>query len=262
MDVGSSFVILLVLRLIRVFRILKSKNVRVGLKIIQKALMASLPALSILSFLTLLLVLLFGSLIYFCEGGDFTVNAANPEGAYVRWNVDGSEKEQSPFSSILVSIYWAIVTATTVGYGDFYPTTALGRVTAICLMYLGIIAIALPISIVGSNFDREYQLVHHKEDDDEEGEYNGSKAENRTKILKQMKEMTETMQNISSRMEVIGTYLLECEKEENEKEDLRLSFASPKCLSKCHSVGDQEAGDHDDDSSGTMNKILELSVNT
>jgi hypothetical protein len=109
-DVGSGFVILRVLRLIRVFRILKSKNVRAGLKIIQKSLMDSLPALSILSFLTLLLVLLFGSLIFFFEGGEYTVDSSYPSGAYVRWNINHSEKEESPFSSILLSIYWAVVT--------------------------------------------------------------------------------------------------------------------------------------------------------
>lgn len=249
--VGSSFVILRVLRLIRVFRILKSKNVRTGLKIIQKALMASVPALSILSFLTLLLVLLFGSLIYFFEGGDFTVDESFPEGAYVRWNVNHSEKEESPFSSILLSIYWAVVTATTVGYGDFYPTTNLGRVTAVCLMYLGIIAIALPISIVGSNFDREYQAVHGKDNDEDKPIYNGTKEEKRQQMMSHMQEMSDMMQQINSRMELISEILVE-EMEEDKVEDYRLSVMRLSGMRKSSSSGESEE-------QVTRNKILEMS---
>lgn len=222
-DVGSGFVILRVLRLIRVFRILKSKSVRVGLKIIQKALTQSIPALSILTFLTLLLVLLFGSLIFFFEGGKFTVNDDYPEGAYLRWNVDHSAKEESPFSSILVSIYWAIVTATTVGYGDFYPTTGLGRVTAVFLMYMGIIAIALPISIVGSNFDREYQLVHNAPEEDSE-KFSGSRRNMRKEMLKELAELTETMKNISTRVDIIKKHLVDDSKDEDESESSELEL--------------------------------------
>ena len=225
-EVGSSLVILRVLRLVRVFRVLKSKSIRTGLKIIQKALSASIPALVILSFLTVLMVLLFGSLIFFCEGGDFTVNDEYPDGAYLRWNVDESVKEQSPFSSILVSIYWAIVTATTVGYGDFYPTSPLGRFTAVCLMYIGIVAIALPISIVGSNFDREYIAVHNKKST-VEAPYSGTKVENRREMLQHMKEMSEAIKSINARIDIISQRLLEEEENDCSEASVRLTFLNP-----------------------------------
>lgn len=261
-DFGSEFIILRVLRLVRVLRILKSKSMRTGFTIIQKALLASIPALSILYFLSMLLVLLFGSIIYFCEVGEFTVNDAFPEGAYIRWNIDWSEKEQSPFSSILLSIYWAIVTATTVGYGDFYPTTTLGRITAICLMYVGIIAISLPISIVGSSFDREYRLVHHDPEDEvnkhDNNKYSGTKAENRREMMKNMKEIAQTMQDISTRMEIIGAHLLEesLREDEDEDESLTLSFAAV-----ASAAPPKKSSAPPEVLCSTKNKILEMTSN-
>jgi len=72
----------------------------------------------------LVLVLLLGSLIYLVEG------------------------EDSGFTSIPISIYWAIVTLTTVGYGDLAPQTALGRMVASVVMLLGYAIIAVPTGIV------------------------------------------------------------------------------------------------------------------
>jgi len=60
--------------------------------------------------------------------------------------------EQSPFDSIPSTFWWCLVTMTTVGYGDMFPTQALGKALAGCVMILGIIVIALPITVIGSNF--------------------------------------------------------------------------------------------------------------
>lgn len=128
-----------------------------------------------------------------------------------------------------MSIYWAIVTATTIGYGDLYPTTPLGRVVSVCLMYMGIIAIALPISIVGSSFDREYKLVHHKKDSEDAAKYGGTEAESRREMMKHMQEMTQAMQEINSRMEAISAYLVrQGEKDGKGARDLTLSLAGTK----------------------------------
>jgi hypothetical protein len=90
-----------------------------------------------------------------------------PEGAHLRWNVLGMEREESPFSSILISCYWAMVTFTTVGYGDLVPTSPFGRFVALILMYTGILVLALPISVIGANFQREYERLEGNNDDDD-----------------------------------------------------------------------------------------------
>jgi hypothetical protein len=66
---------------------------------------------------------------------------------------------QSPFVSIASGIYWAVVTSSTVGYGDLYPTSVAGRAIACLTACLGILVVALPISVVGSNFMIEYQKL-------------------------------------------------------------------------------------------------------
>ena len=64
--------------------------------------------------------------------------------------------EQSPFSSIVGTFWWAWVTMTTVGYGDSYPTTLLGKIFGMVVMFFGVLVIALPITVIGSNFATAY----------------------------------------------------------------------------------------------------------
>lgn len=101
----------------------------------------------------------FGSLIYFCESGTWTVNEEYPQGAYLRTSSDGMSLELTPFTSIPASFWWVIVTFTTVGYGDVFPTTVAGRFVGAVTMFAGIITLALPISIVGGSFAEQYGLL-------------------------------------------------------------------------------------------------------
>lgn len=59
----------------------------------------------------------------------------------------------SPYKDILTSSYWVIMTATTVGYGDYTPTSSGGRVVAVLCAVCGIIAIALPMTIITRSFN-------------------------------------------------------------------------------------------------------------
>lgn len=130
------------------------------------AMMNSLSAMGILLFFTVLGVILFGSIIFFLEAGTFQVTEEFPDGAFLRWNVKHTDREESPFSSILMSCYWAMVTFTTVGYGDLVPTSPFGRFVALMLMYTGILVLALPISVIGANFQQEYERQREEEEDE------------------------------------------------------------------------------------------------
>ena len=63
----------------------------------------------------------------------------------------------SPFRSIPFSFWWVLVTTTTTGYGDFFPTTVMGKTVGVCAMITGILMLALPITVIGANFAHEYE---------------------------------------------------------------------------------------------------------
>jgi len=112
------------LRLLRVFRVLKLARFLDEAQIIRRALHASSRKISVFLVTVLVVVAIMGSLMYALEG---------PENG---------------FTSIPHAIYWAVVTLTTVGYGDVYPKTDLGRLLASIVMILGYGIIAVPTGIV------------------------------------------------------------------------------------------------------------------
>lgn len=122
-----SLMIIRGLRLLRVFRIFKLDGFIDQGNIIIRALHQSRNKIIIFSSTILILVSIFGSLMYLIE------HNVNPN-----------------FDSIPRSIYWSIVTITTVGYGDISPTTSLGQFIASIIMLLGYVIIAIPTGIVTS----------------------------------------------------------------------------------------------------------------
>jgi voltage-gated potassium channel len=119
-----------ILRLLRIFRILKlSEYISEG-KIITSALAASHRKISVFLASVLAIVTVVGTSMYVIEG------------------------EENGFTSIPTSIYWAIVTLTTVGYGDLSPKTAVGKTLASIVMILGYAIIAVPTGIVTAELTR------------------------------------------------------------------------------------------------------------
>lgn len=112
------------LRLLRIFRVLKLVQYLREAQYLAEALKASRRKITVFLFTVLTLVVIFGSLMYVVEG------------------------EAGGFTSIPHSIYWAIVTLTTVGYGDISPVTGLGQALAALIMILGYSIIAVPTGIV------------------------------------------------------------------------------------------------------------------
>lgn len=114
-----------VLRLLRMFRVLKMAHHFGQSNLLMNALRASAPKISVFLFFILSLVAIEGTLMYIVEG------AHNPG-----------------FSSIPQSMYWAIVTVTTVGYGDVAPLTVVGKILSSMIMLSGFAIIAVPAGIV------------------------------------------------------------------------------------------------------------------
>jgi voltage-gated potassium channel len=118
------------LRLLRAFRVLKLTHYVGEARTLLRALRASRPKITVFLVTVLIIVVIVGALIYLIEG------------------------EESGFTSIPLAMYWAIVTLTTVGYGDLAPKTVLGRMLASLLMILGYGIIAVPTGIVSAEIAR------------------------------------------------------------------------------------------------------------
>ena len=147
------------IRIFRLFRMLRLNRSAADLvDLVNKTIYHSKDALYILGFYATILVIFFGALEYQFESGTFTVTPAYPNGVYLRNLGIGRGSVISQFDSIPTSIYWAIITATTVGYGDVFPVTLGGRAAAASLAVLGLMVLALPISVIGSNFNKQCEV--------------------------------------------------------------------------------------------------------
>ncbi len=121
---AQSLLVLRALRLLRIFRIFKLTHFLTEMEFLKTAVYTSLKKISIFMLVVLTLVIILGSLMYLIEEG------------------------RNGFNSIPESIYWAIVTITTVGYGDISPVTPLGKFVASIIMLMGYGIIAVPTGIL------------------------------------------------------------------------------------------------------------------
>ncbi len=123
-------------RLLRIFRILKLSRFTSESQMLAHSLKASYYKIMVFLFFVVMMMVMAGTVMYVIEGGEHG------------------------FESIPASIYWAIVTTTTVGYGDVVPYTDLGKVLSSVMMILGYAIIAVPTGLIS------VEMSKYKEDDD------------------------------------------------------------------------------------------------
>lgn len=128
---GQSLMVIRDLRLLRIFRILKLSRYTAAGRTLAKAMWASREKILVFLFFVTTIVIIFGTIMYLVEG---------PENG---------------FTSIPTSIYWAVVTLTTVGYGDISPATPFGQFLASIIMVMGYAIIAVPTGIVTAEMLRK-----------------------------------------------------------------------------------------------------------
>lgn len=131
-----------ILRLFRIFRVAKVGRYYSSLQLIKDVVKKKKEELVLSLVIMLFLLIVSSSVIYYVE------NSAQPE----------------VFSSIPSAMWWAIVTLSTVGYGEIYPITVLGKFVAAIIAILGIGMFALPTGILGAGFVEELQLKKSGQD--------------------------------------------------------------------------------------------------
>ncbi len=136
----QSLLVIRALRLMRLFRIFKMVPYLAQGNMIAASLKRSIPKILVFIAFVMVAVCIVGAVMYIVEGG----------------------YEGTGFDSIPRSIYWAIVTVTTVGYGDIAPQTALGQFLSAILMLTGYAIIAVPTGIVSADI---VQAASHPEED-------------------------------------------------------------------------------------------------
>jgi voltage-gated potassium channel len=134
---AQSLLVLRALRLLRVFRIFKLTHFLTEMEFLKAALTTSLKKIMIFMLVVLTLVIILGSIMYLAEKG------------------------QNGFVSIPDSVYWSIVTITTVGYGDITPVTPAGKFIASLMMFIGYGIIAVPTGIITTEMANAARMRKH-----------------------------------------------------------------------------------------------------
>lgn len=130
---AQGLIVIRAIRLLRVFRILKLTRYTNEGSIIIQALKASRVKISVFLFAIMMIIIVIGTLMYLIEGA------------------------ASGFTSIPAGIYWAVVTLTTVGYGDITPLTSFGKFISALVMIMGYAIIAVPTGIVTTELTQSYR---------------------------------------------------------------------------------------------------------
>ncbi|XP_039617842.1 potassium voltage-gated channel subfamily C member 2 isoform X2 [Polypterus senegalus] len=139
-----------VVRFVRILRIFKLTRHFVGLRVLGHTLRASTNEFLLLIIFLALGVLIFATMIYYAER-----IGASPS--------DPTASHHTQFKNIPIGFWWAVVTMTTLGYGDMYPKTWSGMVVGALCALAGVLTIAMPVPVIVNNFGMYYSLAMAKQ---------------------------------------------------------------------------------------------------
>ncbi|XP_026504751.1 potassium voltage-gated channel subfamily C member 2 isoform X3 [Terrapene carolina triunguis] len=139
-----------VVRFVRILRIFKLTRHFVGLRVLGHTLRASTNEFLLLIIFLALGVLIFATMIYYAERV-----GAQPN--------DPSASHHTQFKNIPIGFWWAVVTMTTLGYGDMYPQTWSGMLVGALCALAGVLTIAMPVPVIVNNFGMYYSLAMAKQ---------------------------------------------------------------------------------------------------
>jgi len=160
---GSGMMIVRIFRLTRIFRIIgmvfKLGKYSSGAKVLGTTLLGCGREMLIMGVVFIMAVVVFSSGMFFCENPDITV-------------------DESDFKSVMTGMYFAVITITTVGYGDMSPSTDCGEAVACLCALSGILCLGLPISVITTKFNEQYsQMLQELKIEEERQKFIKSKQE-------------------------------------------------------------------------------------
>ena len=124
-------------------------------RIFGTAMARSAQPLAMLLFIILVAMIFFSALMFTAEAGVWNDDA----GAYL-----DSSGAPAVYQSIPDCFYWCLITMTTVGYGDIYPVTLPGKIVAMLTSLCGILVLAIPITVISTNFNEEYDKLRKQKE--------------------------------------------------------------------------------------------------
>ncbi len=139
-----------VVRFVRILRIFKLTRHFVGLRVLGHTLRASINEFILLIIFLALGVLIFATMIYYAERFGRNLN-------------DPAASSGTHFKNIPIGFWWAVVTMTTLGYGDMYPQTTSGMLVGALCALAGVLTIAMPVPVIVNNFGMYYSLAMAKQ---------------------------------------------------------------------------------------------------
>ncbi|TMW60007.1 hypothetical protein Poli38472_000049 [Pythium oligandrum] len=180
---AGSFGAIRIVRLTRVARVLKISRYSSAIQVFVQAISISIKALSMLLFLMSIAMIVFSSAIYFAEytpdgcrkggwigqcapvstGSGMNGTLASTVAAAAAMTAMNTQNcicvDPNPYKSIASSFWWCIVTMSTVGYGDMTPVTLPGKIIGCATVLTGMLVLALPITVIGTNFQKVMKSV-------------------------------------------------------------------------------------------------------
>lgn len=163
-------------RLFRVFRIFKMSRYSRSMRTLKEVLKEKKEELLLVVFVAVVLLIIFSSLMYFIE----------------------KDVQPEAFSSIPAAMWWGIMTLTTVGYGDIYPITTLGKIIGALIAFLGIGLFALPAGILGSGLVEAVQKSKNNLQSKRVDKAINDEIEDLKKSMNEIKEKLDEIKNKNS----------------------------------------------------------------
>lgn len=157
LQAGGSFGVIRVLRLARVFRVMKVGTMSQNLSLVGEGLSRSASALTVLVYLMILFIVISSAIMHMAEWDPVECTKEVPN------EFDAVSPCTEGFHTIPSSVWFVMVTMTSVGYGDYSPSGDFGKFVASWIMVLGVLSIAIPITLIGNKFNEVWMEARVKD---------------------------------------------------------------------------------------------------